>query len=435
MSSPPFPATRVREGSHCPLRFRVFPSIPDDAGSGGSHSPLKFRVFPSVPGDAGSEGSHRGCQPRDTIYGLAERKEPVMQEESPDLTLEIDRLTADLAARGSALVAYSGGVDSAVVAALAQRALGGRALAVTAAAETLAGSELDHARRLAAEIGIRHEVVTTASSTIPSSWPIRATAATSARGCGWGPWCGSPPSAGTRSPATAPTPRTRGRTGRAARRARAGGLLAAPRHGVDKAATRAIARAFGLSAWDRPANACLSSRIPHGQVVTLGKLRRIEAAEEVLAAAGFRVVRVRHDGGAARVEVGPDEVSRLAAEWSGLEPRLRSLGFERVDLRPAGYRRGGHADLANAADVAEALMRSSPLAPTREPDQLKKTPEAVAAGDVSPAEALGDLAELPYADLGFAKLDFHRELRNGLPEAVYAEGKRTGGLAEGSPRG
>jgi uncharacterized protein len=113
---------------------------------------------------------------------------------------------------------------------------------------------------------------------------------------------------------------------------------------VSKEATRAIARSLGLSVWDRPANACLSSRIPHGQVVTLGKLRRVEAAEDVLAEAGFRVVRVRHDRGAARVEVGPDEVSRLAEIWGELEPRLRSLGFERVAYDPRGYRRGG-ADL------------------------------------------------------------------------------------------
>jgi hypothetical protein len=63
------------------------------------------------------------------------------------------------------------------------------------------------------------------------------------------------------------------------------------------------------------------------------------------------------------------------------------------------------------------------------PDQLKRLLEAVAAGERSPEEALRDLAELPYADLGFAKLDFHRELRNGLPEAVYAEGKRIEDLA------
>ncbi|MFP5284211.1 MAG: hypothetical protein ACLGI9_00575, partial [Thermoanaerobaculia bacterium] len=112
-------------------------------------------------------------------------------------------------------------------------------------------------------------------------------------------------------------------------------------HGIDKEATRAIARALGLSVWDRPANACLSSRIPHGQLVTLGKLRRIETAEEVLAEAGFRVVRVRHDEGGARVEVGPDEVGRLAGIWDRIEPRLLGLGFQRVTYDPRGYRRGG----------------------------------------------------------------------------------------------
>ncbi len=104
---------------------------------------------------------------------------------------------------------------------------------------------------------------------------------------------------------------------------------------------RRLARALGLSVWDRPANACLSSRIPHGQLVTLGKLRRIEAAEEILAAEGFRVVRVRHDRGAARVEVGSEEVPRLAASWSELALRLAALGFERVDYDPEGYRQGG----------------------------------------------------------------------------------------------
>src|SRR3954470_16542363 len=77
-----------------------------------------------------------------------------------DPTLHLDSLVADLAERGSALVAFSGGVDSAVVAALAYRALGERSVAVPAAAETLAGVELDQARRAAAEIGIRHEVTT-----------------------------------------------------------------------------------------------------------------------------------------------------------------------------------------------------------------------------------------------------------------------------------
>jgi uncharacterized protein len=269
-----------------------------------------------------------------------------MQEATPDPTPQIDRLLADLAARGSALVAYSGGVDSAVVAALAQRALGGGALAVTAAAETLAGSELDHARRLAAEIGIRHEVVTYSELDDPEFVANPSHRCYVCQGMRMGTMVRLAAERGYAvacdgTNASDPGPDRPGL--RAVREQGVYSPLLA--HGVDKAATRAIARAFGLSAWDRPANACLSSRIPHGQVVTLGKLRRIEAAEEVLAAAGFRVVRVRHDGGAARVEVGPDEVSRLAAEWSEIEPRLRSLGFERAAYDRQGYRRGG-ADLA-----------------------------------------------------------------------------------------
>jgi uncharacterized protein len=261
----------------------------------------------------------------------------------------IDSLVADLAARGSALVAYSGGVDSAVVAALAHRALGDRSLAVTAAAETLAGAELDHARRLAAEIGMRHEVVTYNELDDPEfvanpSYRCYVcqgmrmdTMVRLAAGRGYAVVCD-----GTNASDPGPD-----RPGLRAVRERGvySPLLA---HGVSKEATRAIALALGLSVWDRPANACLSSRIPHGQVVTLGKLRRVEAAEDVLAGAGFRVVRVRHDQGAARVEVGPDEVSRLAEIWGELEPRLRSLGFERVAYDPRGYRRGG-ADLGSAA--------------------------------------------------------------------------------------
>lgn len=281
-----------------------------------------------------------------------------LPSERPDRRVEraVAAIVADLAARGSVLVAYSGGVDSAVVAALAVRALGERALAVTAAAETMAGAELDHARRLAAEIGIRHRVVTYSELDEPqfvanprhrcyvcqgmrmdSMWRVAAEE-------GFAVVCD-----GTNASDPGPD-----RPGLRAVEERGvySPLLA---HGVDKAATRAIARALELSAWDRPANACLSSRIPHGQVVTLGKLRRVEAAEELLAGHGFEVVRVRHDDGAARVEVGQDEVARLAALWPGLEPRLVALGFRQAAFDPDGYRSGG----ANqrGAPLAVALAR------------------------------------------------------------------------------
>jgi uncharacterized protein len=254
-------------------------------------------------------------------------------------------LVEDLRARRSVLVAYSGGVDSALVAALAVRAFGkrsDRALAVTAAAETLAGAELDHARRLAAEIGIRHEVATYSELDDPEFVANPAyrcyvcqgkrmgTMVRLARARGFAAVCDG-------SNASDPGPDRPGL--RAVREHGVYSPLVA--HGVDKPAVRALARELGLSAWDRPPNACLSSRIPHGQPVTLGKLRRVEAAEALLAARGFRVLRVRHDGGAARVEVGADEVARLLASWGEIAPRLLALGFAEAVYDPAGYRRGG----------------------------------------------------------------------------------------------
>jgi uncharacterized protein len=260
----------------------------------------------------------------------------------PSLRAKLAAILADLGGRGSALVAFSGGVDSAVVAALAHRALGDRSVAVTAAAETLAGAELDQARRVAAEIGVQHRVTTYSELDDPEfvrnpshrcyvCQGLRMdTMVRLAADWGYTVVCD-----GTNASDPGPD-----RPGLRAVRERGvhSPLLA---HGVDKAGTRALARALGLSVWDRPANACLSSRIPHGQVVTLGKLRRIEAAEELLAGRGFRVVRVRHDEGGARVEVGADEVSRLAGLWDEIAPALLSLGFARAAFDSRGYRQGG----------------------------------------------------------------------------------------------
>jgi uncharacterized protein len=108
--------------------------------------------------------------------------------------------------------------------------------------------------------------------------------------------------------------------------------------GLAKADVRAMARLVGLSFWDRPSNACLSSRIPHGTAITLDLLRRVEAAEDVLRARGFRQVRVRHEGTTARIEVPSEDIPRLLAQRDEVRAALRGLGYRQSVVDPVGYR-------------------------------------------------------------------------------------------------
>lgn len=266
-----------------------------------------------------------------------------MNELPADLQPRVDAICAEMAGFGSLVVAFSGGVDSSVVAALAHRALGDCALAVTAVSETLAARELDEAREIAAEIGIGHELLTFSELDDP-----RFRANTSAR-CFF---CQSmrfdhlrtiADRVGCEVLASGTNTSDLGEH-RPGLRAMADRRVYQPllAHGIDKEGVRAIARWLGLSVWDKPAAACLSSRIVHGLEVTDERLRRVERAEEAVRAEGFVHFRVRDHDDLARIEVAPAEMSRALepARLRRLAARVEEAGFDLVTLDLQGYRSG-----------------------------------------------------------------------------------------------
>jgi pyridinium-3,5-biscarboxylic acid mononucleotide sulfurtransferase len=248
-----------------------------------------------------------------------------------------DRLERIVAGLDSVAVGLSGGVDSSVLAAIAHRVLGERAVAVVARSPSLPARELDGAVDTAASIGIDLEVVTTAEVDDPRY------AANPRNRC---LFCKDHQFAALRQVADA-----RGlaslahgetiddlddhRPGRAA--AERWGVRAPLREaGLDKDAVRQLARELGLPVWDKPAFACLSSRIPYGSEVTPEKLARIEAAEQHLHELGFRAFRVRHHDELARLELDPSD-HRLAVDRAAeIVAGLRALGYAHVTLDLAG---------------------------------------------------------------------------------------------------
>lgn len=262
------------------------------------------------------------------------------------LSLEhkLHHLREIFAAMDSVLVAYSGGIDSTVVLKVAYDQLRDRAVGVTAVSPTFPAVELDAATRVAKEIGVRHELVQTDQLQIPAFTDndatrcfhcktdlyqllgrLKVTSATAVIVDGTNlddlgddrPGIKAAREWGVRSP-----------------------LVEA---GLTKAEIRSLAKELGLSNWDKPAAACLSSRIPRGITITREKLSRVEQAEEVLLAEGFRHCRVRDHGEIARIEVGQGELARIFEGERGakISRRLKELGFRFVTIDLEGYRPGG----------------------------------------------------------------------------------------------
>jgi len=260
-------------------------------------------------------------------------------------SVPLGRLREIIRGYESTITAFSAGVDSTLVAVVAQQELGTAALAATAVSASLAPSELQDALALADTLGLNHRLVQTsevederyATNPVDRCYVCKSHLYTELETIA--------AEVGARHILNGLNVDDLGDWRPGARAAaERGELVRSPLHeaGFGKQEIRASARELGLPNWEKPALACLSSRVPYGERVTPEKLARIGLAEEALRALGFRQLRVRHFADRARVEIAPDELGRVDAEnlAGRIEAVLLALGFPAVEIDPRGYRSG-----------------------------------------------------------------------------------------------
>ena len=278
----------------------------------------------------------------------------------PDMT-KLDALRETLTGYGRVVVAFSGGVDSAFLLAVAADALGDDCHAVTAVSATMARSEVVDATALARELGLgdRHHVIESHELEVPGfadnptnrcalcKTELMDVAQPIARELG-----DAPVVLGTNIDDLGDV-----RPGIAAARGR-GARMPMVDVGLSKDEIRALSRELGLRTWNKPQLACLSSRFPYGTQITPERLRRIDAFEDGLRALGFRQLRVRFHDAIARVELAEDELTRAFPMRHEIVALGKRLGFTYVALDLAGFRSGSLNEVLPAKTLVQ-LKRSS----------------------------------------------------------------------------
>lgn len=258
-----------------------------------------------------------------------------------NLQEKYERLDALLRGVGSLLVAYSGGVDSGLLAAAAQRALGPNMLAVTIRSQVETSDGVEAARNAAQELGFRHRVVDyddLASHQFAANPPDRCYHCKLLR---LGELKKMAAEMGYAAIAEGSNADDMGDY-RPGKRAVLELEVISPlaEVGLTKSDVRALAKALGLPSWDRPSAPCLATRFPYGTPVSLEGIEQIVKGEAFLTQRGYETVRVRHYGSLARLEVAPEAIPRLASEREEVAVFFKSIGFTHVAVDLVGYRSG-----------------------------------------------------------------------------------------------